>query len=59
VNKSGRIREVGHLAHMGRLENVQDFGGETRRKETTLEIWRLGNIKVDVNRSRMGGNGLD
>ena len=36
VIKSRRMRWVGHVERLGGEERlIQDFGGETRRKETT------------------------
>jgi hypothetical protein len=38
---------------------MQNFSGETWKKETSLEIYRWGCVEVDVNRSGMGGYWLD
>jgi hypothetical protein len=33
--RSRRMSWAGHVAYMGEEEYIEDFGGKTRRKETT------------------------
>jgi hypothetical protein len=35
INKRSRMRWAGHVARMGEEECIYDFGGKSRRKETT------------------------